>query len=185
MSVVTLCQYTGPENLYIEAHYDTGEVYTCPYPGVPETPAFAPLREYLLTHTPDAAPLEPQKDAKIGQFEAHTKQIYAAGVPAHVKGVSYLFDTRTGERASSNWLLLDAVILRALMVPVLEAQLFPRNIPTINDVSLTLDTAAEANAFWVELMTNDANIAAAGAVLRKAVKDCTTKEQLDAVVDPR
>lgn len=135
---------------------------------------------------PEPLPLETQKEIKIAQFEAHTKVIFARGVPAHVGGVEYSFDTRTGERAAANWQILDSVIARCLINPALEPALFPRNISTINDeYVLELDTAANANNFWIELMTNDASIAAEGATLRRQVREATTQEELDAVVDTR
>lgn len=140
-----------------------------PIPPAPEPPSF-----------------EEQKATKIAQIDAKTKQIFALGVPAEVNGEEYLFDTRTGERAAVNWQILDSVITRALMVPALEAQLFPRNISTINDEHvLSLGTASDANNFWIALMTADNAIATAGATLRKAAHDAQTQEELDAVVDPR
>jgi len=138
--------------------------------------------------TPPPAPeptLDDLKFLKVFDGERKTQEIYARGVPAEHRGVTYRFDTRTGSRAASNWLILDSIILRALMSPEMEAMLFPRNISTIDDQQLELATASEANLFYVGLMTSDNAIATEGAILRKQWNAATTKEALDAIVDER
>jgi len=130
--------------------------------------------------------LEEQRDVKIMAIEAKTKEIFAAGVPATVKGTEYRFDTRTGERAMDNWNNLSGVINTVANGLVPETKAFPRNVSAMKDAAiLPLDTMNEAAAFWVELLTADASITAAGATLRKAVNDATTQEELDAIVDTR
>lgn len=130
--------------------------------------------------------LDELKINRIAEAEAKTKEIYARGVPAQYRGNTYYFDTRTGERAAANWQILDSVILRGLMDPISESMLFPRNVPTINDgENLELSTAAEANDFYISLMTSDHNIAVAGAELRCQIRRATNIEELNAIVDER
>jgi hypothetical protein len=139
---------------------------------------------------PDPEPPEPTieqlKAAKDAAIESRTQAIFAAGVPARVGGTWYRFDTRTGARAATNWSNLMHATSAVLTGIVPAAAVFPKNISTINDGTiLVLANAAESAAFWAELMSFDAAITTAGATLRKSVKDATTIEAVNAIVDNR
>jgi hypothetical protein len=135
---------------------------------------------------PPAPPIEEVRAAKMRDIESRTNAIFAAGVPARVSGVWKRFDTRTGERAASNWAIMGNVINMVLNGAVAEGAVYPMNVVTLNDAEvLALADNTIGAAFWAELMTFDKNIAASGSVLRKRAVDATTVAEINAIVDNR
>lgn len=129
--------------------------------------------------------LELLKSIRISEIEGKTQGIYRNGTPAHVQGVPFRFDTQYGQRSAVRWLTLDSVIVRGLMMPEAVAPFFPMEIEALNKEFTYLPNVMEANDFYTELMMTDTTIARAGAHLQAQVNACTTKEELDLIIDTR
>lgn len=124
--------------------------------------------------------LEELKALKLNEIEARTRLLQSEGYTVSLNGTDYVFDTY-GERADNNWLWLGIQAILALV----QSGPFSQDICDKNDNTITLTSAIEAITFLNTLKTQEFTMLGIGSSLRKQVNEATTKEELEAIIDPR
>lgn len=127
--------------------------------------------------------LDDAKRVKDTAIEGKTDLILGAGITVQLYGTNYSMDT-VGSRAQINWLKL-AVLTILVLMGALPGNMFPQNIVDKNDQPISILTPQDAITFLLTMWLSENGILARGAQLRKQVKDATTIQEVNEVVDDR
>jgi hypothetical protein len=127
--------------------------------------------------------LEEAKILRKAAVHAKTDKQLSNGVPAHVEGVEYRFDT-DGKRAAANWSdLADAATFAADNRS--DDGYFPQVVETVDKQFLSITSSTKAREFLTELKKKRIQLLSAGANYLVAIDAAPDMNTLNNIVDGR